>query len=248
MLRHALRGWWDETLALVFPAVCGLCGRNRAGAREGYVCGECAGGVGHVRPVVAPYCARCGLPFDGEIVGEFQCGNCRDQDLAFEWARASVVATPFVLDVVHKYKYGRALWFEPFLASLLVGEATKVIDGAGWDGLVPVPLHPLREREREFNQAERLARHLGKATGLPVLRRVVRRISRTQVQASLDRRERARNVAGAFGVVDPGAVQGGRFVVVDDVFTTGATTNAVARALRESGAESVAVWTLARGD
>jgi len=159
-----------------------------------------------------------------------------------------VVATPFVLEVIHRYKYGRARWFEPFLASLLVGEATKAIDWAQWDGLVPVPLHPLREREREFNQAERMARHLGEATGLPVLKRVVRRLSSTRVQASLDRRERARNVAGAFGVVDAGRVKGGRFVVVDDVLTTGATTNAVASALRKSGAVSVAVWTLARGE
>lgn len=239
--------WCDAGLSLVFPGVCELCGRQRAGAAEGYVCGECAGGVGHVSWVRPPFCGKCGLPYAGEISGEFVCGNCADLELAFDWARASVVATPFLLEVVHRYKYGRALWFEPFLGALLEREGVPVLSGGRWDGLIPVPLHPLREREREFNQAERLARRLGRATGIPVRAGMVRRGEATRVQASLDRRERMRNVARAFKVVDPGAVAGGRYVVVDDVLTTGATTSAVAGVLREAGAAEVVVWTLARG-
>jgi len=167
--------------------------------------------------------------------------------LQFDWARASVVATPFLLDVIHRYKYGRATFFEPFLGGLLEREAVPGLAGGGWDGLVPVPLHPVREREREFNQAERLARWLGRATGIPLETGLVRRGSATRVQASLDRRERVRNVAAAFRVGDPERVAGRRWVVVDDVLTTGATTSAVAGALREAGARAVVVWTLARG-
>jgi ComF family protein len=113
--------------------------------------------------------------------------------------------------------------------------------------LVPVPLHPLREREREFNQAERLAGRLGRRAGLRLVRGAVERVGATRVQASLGRGERARNVAGAFRVRDAGRVAGGRFVVVDDILTTGATTSEVAWALREAGAREVVVWTLARG-
>ncbi len=240
-------GRLEAALALVFPAVCKVCEKSRAGAWEGYVCGECSGKPGHVKWVRRPFCSRCGLPYDGLITEEFSCGNCADLALQFRWARASVVATPFLLDVIHRYKYGRARWFEPFLGELLVREAVPGLAGGGWDGLIPVPLHRLREREREFNQAERLASRLGRASGIPVMTDVVWRGTSTRVQASLDRRERTRNVSGAFRVSAPGKVAGGRFVVVDDVLTTGATTSAVAGVLREAGAEEVVVWTLARG-
>ncbi|MGE3309068.1 MAG: double zinc ribbon domain-containing protein [Limisphaerales bacterium] len=240
-------GSWEALLSLLFPDVCQLCGGGRATAVEGYVCGRCVSGAGNVRWIRPPFCSRCGIPFDGEISTEFVCGNCLGLDLAFGWARASVVATPFLLDVIHRYKYGRRLYFGPFLAGLLARAAAPVLAGGGWDGLVPVPLHPAREREREFNQAERLGRSLGAVAGIPLEAGLVRRIGATRVQASLDRRERVRNVSGAFQVTDGARVAGRRWVVVDDVLTTGATTSAVAGALRAAGAREVVVWTLARG-
>ena len=240
-------GWIESALSMVFPGVCGVCGLKRAGAADGYVCRDCSEAPGHVRWIRPPWCGRCGLPFDGDIHGEFTCANCEGLDLGFDWARASVIATPFVLDLVHRFKYGGRRWHAAYLESLLVRQAASALAGGGWDGLVPVPLHPLREREREFNQAEVLATGLSRATGLALRRRWVIRVAATRVQASLDRRERSKNVRGAFRVPEPGRVGGGRFVVVDDVLTTGATTSAVAGALKEAGAREVVVWTLARG-
>jgi competence protein ComFC len=247
LIKERLGGILEGGLSLVFPEVCQLCGLNRARPSDGYVCSDCASHSGNVRRVQPPFCSRCGLPYAGDISVGFVCGNCADLDLQFAWARASVVATPFLLDVIHRYKYGRATFFEPFLGRLLAEEAVPALSLGGWDGLVPVPLHPLREREREFNQAERLARCLGRAAGLPVEAGLVRRASATRVQASLDRRERVRNVGAAFCVPDPAQVAGRRWVLVDDVLTTGATTSAVAGVLREAGAGEVVVWTLARG-
>ncbi|MCC7376733.1 MAG: ComF family protein [Verrucomicrobiales bacterium] len=177
----------------------------------------------------------------------FVCGNCRDLTLHFSQARAAVVATPFMLDVIHRYKYRQAEWFGPFLGELLNAAAAEAVAGGNWDAIVPVPLHAARRREREFNQAERLGRSLGLRTGLPVLDGCVTRHRATRTQTLLDRRERSKNVASAFTVTGADVVRGKRVVVVDDVLTTGATTSAVGLALRRAGAAEVCVWTVARG-
>ncbi|MBX3746020.1 MAG: ComF family protein [Verrucomicrobiae bacterium] len=239
--------WIEAALSLVYPDVCGICGEGEAGRDEGYVCAECAGGPGHVRWVGGTYCERCGLPYEGVVTGTFECGNCGEMELHFEAARAAVVATPFLLDVVHRYKYRGAVWFEPFLAGLLLREALPRVRREDWDAIVPVPLHPLRLREREFNQAERLGARLARATGIPLRTRWVERTRATRTQALLDRRERVQNVGGSFAVRAGAGPIGGRVLVVDDVLTTGATTSGVARALRRAGAERVGVWTVARG-
>ena len=158
-----------------------------------------------------------------------------------------MVAKSVVLEVIHRFKYQRALWFENFLADLFLREAVPVLRGQGWDFIVPVPLHPLKEREREFNQAEILARHLGEAIGIPLNAKLLRRVASTLTQTRLTREQRAANMRGAFEVRAGIELNGERVVLVDDVFTTGATTNACARALRTAGAGEVCVWTVARG-
>jgi competence protein ComFC len=234
-------------VSLVYPNVCEMCGAREVSRRDSYVCHDCRRCPGNLREIRSPYCDKCGLPYAGEITDGFTCENCRDLTLHFSQARAAVVATPFMLDIIHRYKYRHAIWFEPFLGDLLVSAAAESVGQGGWDAIVPVPLHPVRRREREFNQAEQLGRRLGASTGLPVWDGLVARSVETRTQALLDRGERSKNVAGAFAVTEPGAVQGRRVVVVDDVLTTGATTSAVGWALRCAGATEVCVWTVARG-
>ncbi len=241
---HPARDWLDAGLNFLYPAVCQLCGDARATAAEGYVCAGC---WQNVRFIVPPFCDRCGLPYPGDITTAFECSNCRDLDLHFRWARASVVANDFLRGVIHRYKYSRELWFEPFLADLLVRPAAPALRGENLAGIVPVPLHPVKQREREFNQAERLARALAAALGVPVRTDLVNRVQPTRTQTQLDKHARADNVRHAFAPTKPKALHGERFLVLDDVLTTGATTSAVARVLRENGAGEVFVWTLARG-
>jgi len=238
------RDWLDAGLHFVFPAVCQLCGEARATAAEGYVCPGCWQSVRFIAP---PWCERCGLPYPGDITTAFECSNCRDLDLHFRWARASVVANDFLRGVIHRYKYKRELWFEPFLADLLVRPAAPALREEKLAGIVPVPLHPVKQREREFNQAERLAARLATALNIPVRTDLVKRIQPTRTQTQLDKHARADNVRHAFAPVRPKSLDGERLLVLDDVLTTGATTSAVARVLRENGAGEVLVWTLARG-
>lgn len=243
-LVKSTRHWLDAGLAFFYPEVCQLCGQSRAGVAEGFVCESCRKGV---RYIERPFCERCGFPFQGALTQQFECANCRQQELHFISARSAVAARDVVLEVIHRYKYRRALWFEPFLAELLVAKAGPELAAAKWDLIVPVPLHHTKEREREFNQAARLARHLSRATGLPIQKKLIRRILPTETQTHLTREERQVNVRRAFGLFPGARADGARIVLLDDVFTTGATTNACAEVLRRAGAAEVCVWTVARG-
>ena len=240
----AIPGWLNVGLGFLFPEICQLCGGQRATVKEGYVCARCRSRVRFIKP---PFCSRCGLPFEGDLTTPFECANCREMELHFSAARSAVVAHGVVLEAIHRYKYQRALWFEPFLAGLLLRETVPALRGQDWNLIVPVPLHPLKQREREFNQAERLAAHLSAATQIPLNKNLLRRVRFTNTQTRLTRPERAANMRGAF-TMRPGArLDEERVILVDDVFTTGATTSACAQALLAAGAAEVCVWTVARG-
>ena len=238
------RDWIKAAMGWVYPEVCQLCKSERADADAGFVCGKCWSHVRFIRP---PFCDRCGLPFEGDITTDFICSNCHGLHLHFSSARSAVVAKTTVLEAIHRYKYSRALWFERFLAGLLVREAAPALRDGKWDLIMPVPLHPLKFREREFNQAERLAIHLSRATKIPLNNNILRRIQPTATQTLLTREQRAANMKNAFAIRSGTQVYKKRTVLVDDVFTTGATTNACAQALVRAGAFEVCVWTVARG-
>lgn len=238
------QAWLDAGLGLIFPEICQLCREQRATARDGFVCAKCWAHVRFIRP---PYCERCGLPYPGDLTTPFECTNCREMELHFSSARSAVVAKTVVLEAIHRYKYQRALWFESFLADLLVREAGPVLRGQIWDFIVPVPLHPLKLREREFNQAARLALPLAAVTGIPLNEKILHRTAFTATQTLLTRRERASNMQNAFVVGHGTSLTDQKIILIDDVFTTGATTSACARALRDAGAAEVCVWTVARG-
>jgi ComF family protein len=152
-----------------------------------------------------------------------------------------------VLEAIHRFKYQRQLWFENFLAGLFLREAVPALRGQNWNLIVPVPLHSVRQREREFNQAERLAARLSAAMKIPLNQRLLRRVTPTATQTLLTRQQRAANMRGAFAMRPGRRLNGERVILVDDVFTTGATTSACAQVLRAGGAGEVCVWTVARG-
>ena len=246
-MRHLaapFQNWLNTGLGFFYPEICQLCQDERATAREGFVGSKCWAQVRFIRP---PFCERCGLPYPGDLTTPFECTNCRELELHFSSARSAVVAKSVVLEAIHRFKYQRALWFENFLADLFLREAVPVLRGQGWDFIVPVPLHALKEREREFNQAEILARHLSAATNIPLNTKLLRRVAATMTQTRLTKQQRATNMHGAFAVRQGVKLNGERVVLVDDVFTTGATTSACALALRTAGAGEVCVWTVARG-
>ena len=143
------------------------------------------------------------------------------------------------------FKYGGRRTLARYLGHLMVETAESLFDPRQFDLLVPVPLHPKRERARGFNQATLLAKEFGTGWGLRVGHRLLHRVRATEAQSG-GRREREDNVKGAFVVPRPDRVKDMRLLLIDDVFTTGATTSECAKALLAAGAAEVGVYTLAR--
>lgn len=234
----------DVSLAFFYPEICQICHTERATAKDGFVCPDCWSQVRFIKP---PFCERCGLPYPGDFTTPFECANCREMELHFSSARSAVVAHNVVREAIHRYKYQRALWFEPFLTDLFLREALPALRGQNWDFIVPVPLHSVKQREREFNQAERMAAKLSAAAEIPLNTKMLWRVRPTATQTLFTRQERAANMRGAIAFRPGARLDGERIILVDDVFTTGATTSACAQVLRAAGASDVCVWTIARG-
>lgn len=216
-----------------------------------WLCDPCLKAISRIEP---PFCEVCGEPYDGAISGTFRCGNCTGLKLHFDFAVATCRAEGVVRELVHKFKYERALYLRGLLGLLLsrtLGEARLTgLNPAEWT-LVPVPLYHARRREREYNQSWELCREVSRLTGIPALD-ALRRVRATTSQASLSRHQRIENLRNAFqparAVLRRASLRGRKVLLVDDVLTTGSTTSECARVLRrEAGAEKVVVITVARG-
>ncbi|HSE04620.1 MAG TPA: ComF family protein [Methylomirabilota bacterium] len=174
------------------------------------------------------------------------CRSCRRRAPAFDYGRAAAPYDGVMREAVHAFKFvGRRALAAP-LGDLLAELGAAALPAGMPDLLVPVPLHPRRERERGFNQATLLARRLGRAWGCPVRGDVLIRAVATPSQTELDAAARRANVRRAFRLRRPACVAGRHVVLVDDVLTTGATLSECARCLREAGAALVGVLTVAR--
>ena len=237
-----LGNWHEVILGLVYPPVCAVCHQHRADRDQGYVCTACQGGV---RRITEPCCQRCGIPFSGKIIGSQTCTACRRDSWAWDEARAAAIAEGITLECIHRLKYQKEPWFGTFLSGLLMEAALPRLIGLPWQGVVPVPLHRVKQREREFNQAERLAAPLAHALGVPLETNRVRRCEATSSQTSLSREDRISNMRTAFEPARSPQIHGS-WIIVDDVLTTGATTDGVAAVLKNLGAERVVVWAVAR--
>jgi ComF family protein len=192
-----------------------------------------------------PCCALCGLPFEHGGGGEALCGRCLAEPPRFDRLRAAVGYGETARKVALKLKYGG----RPGLAGTLARFMARQLERGGAEAvLVPVPLHRWRIWKRGYNQSALIASALSRLSAVPTELDALRRVRATPVLRGLNRRERALAVRGAFRVTAAGkaALAGRRAILVDDVFTSGATANACARALKRAGAAGVEVLCWAR--
>ena len=198
-----------------------------------------------MEPLRLPLCTLCGAP--EAPAGKPRCDNCPPGTAHFRKARAVTGFTGVAATLVERLKYTGCDFYASVLAQLMAPVLKAEYGDPLPDLIVPVPLHGARERERGYNQARLLALALGSEFGVAVAsRRTLARTRPTPSQTRLGKRERAENVRGAFVVRDCDRCSSARILLVDDVYTTGATLNECARTLAESGAESVDCIAFAR--
>lgn len=245
--RGPARSFLDETLKLaellLFPSLCRVCGGLLEKTGERVVCRSC---LDSLTPRRSGFCLSCGDFFDG-VAEPHLCLGCLTSRPPYALHRSCAVYEGTLREIILLLKYrgyrvlGRDL---ARFALKAVGQDEDL--WWGLDAIIPVPLHPKRKKERGFNQAEVIARELGRAKGLPVLSRALRRVRNIPAQTSLEAHARKRNVSGAFAVRRPAVLRARVVLLVDDVYTTGSTVKECCRTLRRAGVRSVRVLTLAR--
>ncbi|MFQ5882720.1 MAG: ComF family protein [Candidatus Methylomirabilales bacterium] len=234
-------------LRFLLPTLCAICQEPLGVGSRSVVCGVC---WGRVRVLDPPFCARCGRPFWGRALAYspfHRCQACRTRRPHYLFARSAVLyeRDDPLREILLLFKHGRKIALGGHLGRLMAERATDLLGHFTIDAILPVPLHRDRERERGFNQADILARVLGRRLRRPVLQKTLERVRPTSPQTG-KRQERVRNVRGAFAARSPERIQGRSLLLVDDVLTTGATVNECAKVLMRAGARSVLVYTLAR--
>ena len=219
-----------------------MCGQISA---EG-ICPDCRKKI--VAVTEGAYCMHCGKPLRDEA--EEYCPDCRKQmaggGSSLDRGRSLWLHREPVSGAVYRFKYKNRRRFGKIFAQELADSYGGLIRRWAVDEIIPVPLHPSRLWKRGFNQAEILARELGERCGLPVRTDVLYRIRRTSPQKLLGRQERLQNLKGAFGV-SAEWTPCGNVLLIDDIYTTGATLERAARVLKKAGAQKVFFLTISIG-
>ena len=224
-----LKPYAEAFVDLFYPRRCVGCSRRASDV----LCRSCFEALPSITP---PVCGRCGLPTAFEVYG---CDGCRTVELAFDGVRAPLRYEGVGKGAVHALKYGG---YRPVVERLMAPLMAGLLEGERFDAVVAVPLHRSRLAKRGFNQAEVMGRAVAARTGTPFLDKL-RAVRGMRDQVELTAAGRRENVGGAFRARGPVT---GRILLVDDVMTTGATSNECARVLKTSGAREVHILTFCR--
>jgi ComF family protein len=235
--------WWHAPIDFFFPPRCSFCGEPREGLIPAGVCSAC---LGHFRRVAPPRCPRCGVGFASDVGEDHLCSDCLGGNGHFTKARALAHYEGILPEIISRFKYrGDSRLAKP-LGDLLADYEDPDFSFRDYRLVVPVPLHPRRLRRRGFNQSLLLARRISRRYSLPLNFTALRRIRATAPQTELSGAERQKNIRGAFAVFHEKTIAEKTILLIDDVFTTGATVEECAKVLLKAGARQVDVLTLAR--
>lgn len=256
MLGNARR-WlppFKNLLDLLYPRFCLECdapiekgsSRNLETTLPGAAVFFCSGCWSRIRRLEGPTCPLCAAPFISEVSLSYSpdhhCGECREAPPPFSRAIVPFVYEGTLATAIQSFKYHR----QNAMAAPLVRLLQPELKGLTVDRVMAVPLHPRRLRSREFNQSLLLAEQIARSLSLPLLIDAMERVRETPPQVGLSKKERQKNIYRAFAVIKPESVQDQRILLIDDVYTTGATLREGAKTLIRAGAKEVIVAAVAR--
>ncbi len=237
-----LKYLWDSVINFIFPQQCCIC-KSYLGM-DGAVCANCLAKLDFISN---PKCECCGLPFEFKLKNAKQkllCPNCIKKPYKFDKAISSVKYNEFSKKIILPLKHGDKTQYAKFIANIMTMSGRDIATDS--DFIIPVPIHLTRMLKRKYNQASLIANHLSKVYKKPVLYSTLIRSKSTPSQGHLSERERKQNVSGVFSVKHSERIKGKNILLIDDVFTTGATVNECAKILKKAGANKIFVLTFAR--
>ena len=235
--------FWRALGDFFFPPKCPLCGESLGENPDDRPCPLC---LAEIKFFSHPRCPRCGLGF-GETPGEDHlCSGCLTEERYFTMARALGPYEGLMVEAISRFKYQGASRLAKPLGTLLAEYKDPDFPFSGFDLILAVPLHRQRLRQRGFNQSLLLARRISRRHSIPLDFTALQRTRPTQPQTQLSGSERQKNIRGAFEVRAPEATRDKQILLIDDVFTTGATVQECSKVLLKAGAKRVDVLTLAR--
>ncbi|MEA3347196.1 MAG: ComF family protein [Candidatus Auribacterota bacterium] len=242
-MSSALKGislWIEAVENIVFPPHCFICEKSILSAGSQYVCSDCSRSL---KALLKPLCSICGRPINVFYPEEIRCADCRVNPPQYDTAVSAVKLCKRAKALVHKFKYHGNFGAGKAIVSLM--QDSGVLDNISADFLVPVPLAFSERFKRGFNQTEYLSKMISNKSGIPQYN-ILKKIRKTNRQTSLNRKQRLKNLEGVFEIKKGCKISGKRVLIVDDVYTTGATVNACATALKKAFPASIGVLTFAR--
>jgi ComF family protein len=223
------------------PPQCPCCEKFSEEGKQRF-CSNC---LSQIRWIEPPFCSICGIPFISREVETHPCGACVTHRKYFTIARALGAFEGSLQEAIHRWKYEGKTYLTPFFASWMAEGLNRYWEPGSLDLLIPVPLHTRRLRERGFNQSLLLVRELSRRTGIPYRKSILQKKKSTIPQVNLSGVEREKELRGTFHVIGKEELSGLSVLLIDDVYTTGATVNECSKVLLRGGAKRVDVLTLA---
>ncbi len=224
----------------ILPPRCLICGKVIGS--DSSLCADCFSKVNFISK---PYCAHCGRPLSDVRNNELCCTACLKSKSPFRLCRSAVAYDSFSKKLILDFKFTDRLE-NKYLLSRWLFMAGEDIWKQNIDLIIPVPLHYSRLFKRKYNQSAVLAKELSKLSRIPADYKSLKKIKHTLPQIQCDGKQRIKNVRNAFEITLPENIKGKRIVLIDDVYTTGATLKECAKALKKQGAKSVDALTVAR--
>ena len=233
-----LRDIFETAVVFLYPAECRVCEEFLGVTSVPYICNNCWQDIQFLESL---WCDICGIPgVDG------RCDTCAISPPRYGKLRSIAFYQTTLQEAIHLFKFEKKKVLVQHLIQLVNAHMPLDCCIADYDFVLPIPIHKKRLRERGFNQATLLANGIVEAEGVPVLTDMLVRKRHTVAQSSLDREARQQNIVGAFEVRDPDIIRGKNLLVIDDVFTTGATIREAVSELWTADPAEIDVLTLAR--